>query len=211
LKKTADHARGRDAGFSLVEMVGVLAIMSVLAALLLPKIFEAVRQAQLTATAAAISSVKGATMTYYAKYGRFGDVAGNTLTATNDASVLDRGTQVLLKGAYTEKPFRTPISDTALVRLRATVSSVTAPTASNTAYNLDGLDPNLNDSPDGRWVVEVFLTGLSLADALELNDRIDGVDSTLPDDLLNNRDTQGRVKYDATTTPCNVSVYISHR
>jgi type II secretory pathway pseudopilin PulG len=198
-------------GFTIVEMVGVLAVLSMLASLLLPRVFEAVRNAQLAAAASAVNSVRSAAMTYYSKYGRFGDLTGGIVTATNAPAALDWGTEVLLKGGYVERPFSTPISDSAVMRLRSVTTSITAPTASNAAYNLDGLDPNLNDAGTGRWVVEVALTGLSVSDAMELNDRIDGVDSTLPDDLSNNRDTQGRVKYDAATSPCTVVIYMGHR
>ena len=70
---------------------------------------------------------------------------------------------------------------------------------------------SLNGVTNSGWLDYAKRIQQAGADALELNDRIDGVDSTLPDDLANNRDTQGRVKYDAATTPCTVIIYMAHR
>lgn len=197
--------------FSLVEMIGVLAVVAILASLLLPRLFDAIELAQVTTAVSTLMTMKNATMTYYGKYGRFGTETGATISLTNDVAALDWGTQVLLRGGYVEKVFQTPVAQTAVVRLRSIVSSTTAPTASNTAYNLDGLDPNLNDSRDGRWVVEAYLTGVSVPNAIELNLRIDGAPSTLADDLTNRRDTQGRVKFDASGPVSDVLVYLAHR
>jgi len=57
-------------GFTLIEMIGVLAIMAVLASLILPRIFAAINDARVTSAAMAINSMKSAAMTYFGKYGR---------------------------------------------------------------------------------------------------------------------------------------------
>lgn len=194
-------------GFSLIELIGVLAILAILIGLLLPKMFDAISQAQLTTAVSIILGIKNTTMSYYGQYGRFGDANGNVITSTNDPAALNWGTQVLLKAGYLENPVRTPIASSAVVRLRPVLAANTAPTAANSAYNIDGFDPLLNDAQDGRWVVEVFLTDVAVEQAEELNLRIDRQPVTLDAD----GDEQGRVKLIPKPGVCDVLVYIAHR
>lgn len=198
-------------GFSLVEMIGVLAVVAILVSLILPRLFDAIGLAHVTATVSSVMTMKNAAMTYYGRYGRFGSQTGQALTSTNDPAALDWGTQVLLKGGFVENRFRTPIAQTSVVRLRPILSAGTAPTTGNSAYNLDGFDPAVNDSREGRWVVEAFLEAVSIPHAQQLNLRIDGEASTLADDVTHHRDTQGRVKFDASGTTCDVLIYLAHR
>src|SRR6266436_5262795 len=44
------NSRGPDHAFTLIEMIGVLAVIAVLAALLIPKIFESINSARLNQT-----------------------------------------------------------------------------------------------------------------------------------------------------------------
>ncbi|MEN9674996.1 MAG: hypothetical protein RIS76_892, partial [Verrucomicrobiota bacterium] len=124
-------------GFTLVEMIGVLSVVALLASLLLPRILETYSLAQVTATGVAINTMKSATLTYYERNGRFGNADGQALSSVNDPAVLDWGTQVLLRGGFIERPFRVPLGVSAIVRLRAVSPSSTAATTTNAAYNLD--------------------------------------------------------------------------
>ncbi len=188
-------------------MIGVLSIIAILAALLVPKMFDVISQAQLTTAVSIILGIKNTTMSYYGRFGRFGDASGNVITSTNDPAALNWGNEVLFKAGYLESPLRTPIASSAVVRLRSVASSTTAPTTSNTAYNIDGYDPSLNDAKDGRWVVEVFLTDVAVEQAEELNLRIDREPVTVG----TTGDTQGRVKIVPKAGVCDVLIYIAHR
>jgi hypothetical protein len=118
---------------------------------------------------------------------------------------------VLLRGGFIERPFRVPLGVSAIVRLRAVSPSSTAATTTNAAYNLDGLDPDLNDARDGRWVVEALIGGVPTEDAARLNLQLDGAVTTLASDVANQRDTSGRVKYDASKSTTDVLIYLAHR
>jgi type II secretory pathway pseudopilin PulG len=192
-------------------MIGVLSVVALLSALVLPRILSTYSLAQVTATSVAINNVKSATLTYYERYGRFGNVSGQAVTTTNDPAISDWGTQVLLRGGFLERPFRVPIGSSAVIRLSPALSAATAATTSNAAYNLDGIDPDPNDAKDGRWVVEVQIRGVAIEDAVQLNLQLDGAASTLAADVLNRRDTVGRVKYDATQGQTDVLIYLAHR
>jgi prepilin-type N-terminal cleavage/methylation domain-containing protein len=54
--------------FSLIEMIGVLAIIGILASVVAPKVFDAIRDAKITGAAAVNNAVKSATVDYARKY-----------------------------------------------------------------------------------------------------------------------------------------------
>src|SRR6516225_12189726 len=58
-------------GFTLIEMIGVLAVIAILAAVLIPKVFEAINNARVNNAAMTVNSVKTACVDHYAKYGSF--------------------------------------------------------------------------------------------------------------------------------------------
>src|SRR5260370_30670083 len=58
-------------GFTLIEMIGVLAVIAILAAVLIPKVFEAINNARVNNAAMTINAVKTACIDHYAKFGSF--------------------------------------------------------------------------------------------------------------------------------------------
>ena len=77
-------------GFTLIEMIGVLAVIAILAALLIPKIFEAIHSARISSAAGACATVKTATADYYAKNGSLGIATNNFCSALMAAGFLDK-------------------------------------------------------------------------------------------------------------------------
>lgn len=196
-------------GFTLVEMIGVLAIIAVLASMLLPRVFAAINDARVNSAAIAINSAKSASMTYFGKYGRFGDVTGGVIAdlSTANATAWDR--EVLLRGGYLERPFATRISENASITLSQCLTASTDPTGTNDAYDLDGLDSPKNDASAGRVLVQAILENVALDDARELNRKID-----VEENLATNADTsnQGRVKFNMNGSQVGtVKIYIAHR
>ncbi|HAB16326.1 MAG TPA: type II secretion system protein [Verrucomicrobiota bacterium] len=205
-RRLTSSARG---GFTLVEMIGVLAIIAVLASMLLPRVFAAINDARVNSAAIAINAAKSGAMTYFGKFGRFGDVNGDViadLTSTN-ASAWDR--EVLLRGGYIERAFSTRISDLAYITLTNCVTGSTDPTGANDAYDLDGLGSPSNDASAGRVVVQAFLENVALDDARELNRKIDVEESLSATASVS---SVGRVKFNMTGGQTGtVKVYIAHR
>src|SRR6266704_1896316 len=56
-------------GFTLIEMIGVLAVIAILASLLIPKIFNAINNARVNNAIVSYNTVKTAVADHYAKYG----------------------------------------------------------------------------------------------------------------------------------------------
>lgn len=209
--KTTPHNKSPRSGFTLIEMIGVLAIIAVLAALLIPRIFSAINESRISGAAMSYNSLKSAAMTYFGKHGRFGDSAGAAYSDAALAAPVVYDT-VLLQAGVLEKPFATKVGDNATVHIAlaaaATVDPADFDAASVPAFNLDGNATVLNEAT-GRAVIYATLTNVSSDDAKDLNDRIDG--ATLGS-ALGAEDAQGRVKYgEPVNGNTTVYLYVAHK
>jgi prepilin-type N-terminal cleavage/methylation domain-containing protein len=194
-------------GFTLIEMIGVLAVIAILAAVLIPKVFEAINNSKINSTAMACQTVKTAVVDHYAKFGGLLSSNGNPLVVAVPGST--NFDHTLLTEGFLDKPFEAKISadQTNRVSLVAGLAVGTAVDAINAAYDLDGSGAAVNDAA-GAHVVEAVITGVAAADAKDLNDRIDGV--SLGSAVVATEDLKGRVKYAAGLTT-TVYVYLTHR
>ena len=67
--KVTNNQRKFTQGFTLIEMIGVLAVIAILASMLIPKIFEAINSARINNTIQSYNAIKTAVMDHYGKYG----------------------------------------------------------------------------------------------------------------------------------------------
>lgn len=226
-------------GFTLVEMIGVLAVIAILASLLVPRVFQAINDSKINSAASSLNTVKSAVNEHYARFGRFGTATGAAIAVVAGTPSENWDRTSLVAGGFMEKPLALRIGngdigytdpagpdgvlgngdDVAGVegtRLRlVNVSALTADEApvdadlDTGAYDLDGSGGATdNDIVGAQLVVEAVINGVLLADAQDLNNRIDGttLGTTSGDDAL------GRVKYKAQADgTANVRVYVAHR
>lgn len=168
-------------------MIGVIAIISILAAVLVPKVQNAIARSKVSGTALIYNTVRTATVDYYSKSNSFplraGTGAADTATATGrfDADLVAAG--------FLDKLVMTPIGATATtgalttrphVRVQAAVVAGTPnPTAAAGGNNFD-LDNNTatSDFAAGQNVVSLMIPGVSIADAILLNSIIDNTVNT---------------------------------
>jgi prepilin-type N-terminal cleavage/methylation domain-containing protein len=189
-------------GFSLIEIIGVLAVIAVLAALLTPKVFDVIARGKINSAALAYNTVRTAATDYFARNGAFPVRDGTG--STNGAGANGRFDADLVSGGFLDKLFSCAVgwqtnSGSAALTGRTHVRSLTGvssasvatPTATGGGDNFD-LDRNggTADLTTAQNVVSIFIPGMALSDAIALNKIIDGDDNT-----GSGADTVGRCIY----------------
>jgi prepilin-type N-terminal cleavage/methylation domain-containing protein len=209
-------------GFTLIEMIGVLAVIAILAALLIPKIFEAINNARVNNAAVSSQTVKTAIADHYAKFGSIpvnGGAPGNVNPPAPVAVPSVDYDSVLVTEGFLDKPFAVKIGNglpapNDIVLSLAPLATVD-PTAANSAYNLDNTGTGGTDLNKviGSVVVEALIVDVTENDAKELNDRVDGL--SLGVALGAAPDVLGRVKYGTAASGIaglmDVRIYLTHR
>lgn len=194
-------------------MIGVLAVIGILAGMLLPRILSAISTARVTAAALAYNAVKNASLTYLGKYGKFAGTNGSALTLGAGAAT-NWDSQVLMYEGLLEKPLGAPIGTNGYVTVVAAAASSTAATGTNAAFNLDGNSAQPNDAGLGSVVLMVVFNAVPLDDARSLNRLIDGPAGIMGEDAIGH-DVLGRVKYDFTANPGaaygDIYIYVANK
>src|SRR3989442_7327711 len=106
MRITSKQSRKSKQGFTLIEMIGVLAVIAILASMLIPKIFEAINSARINNTVQSYNAIKTAVMDHYGKYGAInfkGVPAPGAATTPAQLAAYDTG--VLLPEAMIDKAF----------------------------------------------------------------------------------------------------------
>jgi prepilin-type N-terminal cleavage/methylation domain-containing protein len=207
----------KNPGFTLIEIIGVVAVIAILAAVLTPRVVSVIARGKVNATAQSLGSLKSATADYIGKNGSVPLRAGTG--ATNAAVATGRFDADLIAGGFTEKLFSCSVGnqtfDSSALTGRTHVRTLTAVSAAAVAtptatvggdnFNLDR-DTATADFTTGQTVATAFIPAVSLTDAVALNKILDGDDNT-----GTGADTTGRCMYsDGAGGTVTVYVYIAH-
>ena len=184
--------------FSLIEMIGVLAIIGILASVVAPKVFDAIRDAKITGAAAVNNAIKSATVDYARKY-RILPIDGSRLPAgTNftrtygDGAVVTQTKctfgDVLISEGMLEK-LTLPIGPSGSNSLSSTTVTVSgtgaAPTLNIGALDYPAIicftntatsdtDKLFTASANSIRVAALLIPGLTTLEAAGLKTKIDG-------------------------------------
>jgi prepilin-type N-terminal cleavage/methylation domain-containing protein len=214
----------RQSGFSLVEMIGVLAIIAILAVIIVPKVFSTIASARVTNAAGSIGALKSATAEFAGRYGTIPVTGANSriddllLTSqfVDGRFLVKIGTQpanppiagavwTYANGAWTAAGGAAQAAQSRVICL---ASNATAPSTANGAnYKLDGV----NDLPAGSRVVSAVIVNLTGSEALQLSQKLDG-DANSTTAVL--ADALGKVVYNtpnAGTGLTTAYIYIAHQ
>jgi len=217
------------AGFSMVEMIGVLAIIAILASLLVPRVFSAMTKAKINGAVMTINTIKAATTEAYSDSGNFTLAGGSPITADDLPLEYDR--DVLLPEQLIDKEFSVKIgvetnpadpAERHVVWLARPSAATAGVTADNVAWNFAASDPvdadgdastddvGANDVANDQYVVYCYIPNVPIRDARDLSTVLDGEDLSVA--TLDVEDVIGRVKYAAPVNgETNVLVFIASR
>ena len=204
------QSRKSSQAFTLIEMIGVLAVIAILASMLIPKIFEAINSARINNTVQSYNAVKTAVMDHYGKYGAINVVGPAPVVGATAAQLAAYDRLILLPEALIDKAFVARVGTNWVIQATPVAAGTTAATpisGTNEAYDLDGGGTVVNDAFPAAYVVEAVISGVAIADAIEISERLDGdsLSSTGTAD-----DFRGRVKYTGASVT-TVHIYIAHR
>src|SRR5499426_771830 len=90
-------------GFTLIEIIGVVAVIAILAAVLTPRVISVIARGKVNGTAQSLASLKTATTDYVVKNGSLPSRDGTG--STNGAVATGRFDADLVAGGFTEKLF----------------------------------------------------------------------------------------------------------
>ncbi len=225
VKKTSNDSQATSNGFTLIEMIGVLAVIAVLVALLLPRVFEIMAESKANALVAAVKAYETAIVDYYADIGSLLplNVTGvpteeNSGNSNNNRSLPSRLTLdqsdplntganswVKFKGPYLAKFSSTvPPGFGTTVRMPARTPQAygTATTGGNHAW--DFTDDGNSDIPTLANVVYVTFSDITLQNF----ERVDSILDKGFGGTATERQLRGRVKYD--TGASEMMIYLIH-
>ena len=209
----------RQSGFSLIEMIGVLAIIAILAVVIVPKVFTTIEGSRVTAAVSSINAVKSAVTDFSGKYGTIPATVANSriddllLTAgyldsrftvkigTPPATPPIAGaTWTYANGVWTAAGGASQATQSRIIRL---TSNNTAPsTANGPNYQLDGV----TDLPAGSLVVSAVLVNVTGSQAQQLSLKIDGDPYSAAN--ATTADNAGKVVYNTPSAAGLTTVYI---
>jgi prepilin-type N-terminal cleavage/methylation domain-containing protein len=197
--------------FTLIEMIGVLAVIAILAALLIPKVFSAIADAKINNTVVGSETIKTAIADHYGKYGRFDAIFGtNTITAATATPYTNYDINVLMAESLLDKPFQTKLGTNWSIVMAACDPVGTTVTAANNSFSLDGIATT--NETTGQYVMEAVIYGVPEADALAVSQRLDGPSLSAATASSTTGDINGRVKYaGASGAATTVIIYLTHR
>jgi len=97
-------------GFTLIEMIGVLAVIAILAAVVAPKIFDAINDSKVTSLAEDIATIRTSVTSYYKDTGQFPSQASNSTKAQQNQMMKKPTTVKGWKGPYLDKALSNPVN-----------------------------------------------------------------------------------------------------
>ena len=216
------HRSTAKRGFTLVEMIGVLAIIAVLAVVIAPKVFSAIRSSRINGTLVSIDAYKTAAADFVGKYGSL-PVTGNNSRLDDlfiasgllderfsakiglQADVYATAGAAWTRGANGAWAANGGSNQTALSRIISLNSNTNAPNTANGAnYQLNGT----TNIASGSRVVSAVIESVPEAEARELSERVDGQALS----TTSGADAKGKVVYN---TPnggvVDVYIYMMHQ
>lgn len=193
--------------FTLIETVGILAVITVLVFVLIPRIMEAHSNARVNHTVLNLHTIKSAVIGHFAASGSLASSNSLPLTFSGAFTNYDN---ILVAEGHIDKPFAARIGKEVFIRIVEVhgFDEDTEVDGSNGAYDLNG--DGDNDVLNAGYTIEAVFLDVPASDAKRINDRIDGPNMA---ENPGQNDMKGQVIYHRPTPKKkrNVHIYITHR
>jgi len=204
------------AGFTLIEIIGVLAVISVLAALVAPKVFDTIAQSKAAALASDLRSYQSAIQDWYADVGtlRVLTTTGSTAVVPNCGTLVtatgtttDLGLQLMNKGTNTlnlwtrwRGPYLDSVKSTSIGTvntLNVCLGTATTPSNANTNFSLSE-SAALQSSNNGKITAYLSYSGVTVIDWRRIEQIVDGGTATngASNGEAGGSPVKGKVKFD---------------
>lgn len=214
--------RKRMGGFTLVEMIGVLAIIAILVAALSPKIFDAISDSRVTSFVSTVKTIQTSVTKYYSDVGALlpmnattgafvADAAGtqlpNILTGMTPVPAALAGGWFKFRGPYLDRfAAASPAIGNTMIMPAVNVAGVGAAANANNVTNYDLNNDGNNDFTAGSQIVSIQVVGISQREF----EKVDAIlDEGIGTDLAT-KSAQGRVKWQ-NVGGGTLRVYIAHK
>ncbi len=215
-------------GMTMIEMIGVLGVVAVLAALIIPRVFDVITDSKVDALATALRTYETGVTKYYADVGSLLPLDAQgipQIEGTGDSAVVTslparltlQSTDPLVLGTNLWPKFQGPylqkfnsdmppeIGTNMFIPTNIPVPINTPVTSDNMGWDLKGDDGN-SDIPTDAHVAFFKLQGIGEEDFLKLDQIVDSLIGTTDAE----RKLRGRAKWD----PANdgtLYLYLAHR
>src|SRR5438552_1352101 len=164
MKCKVSNQKSNKRAFTLIEMIGVLAVIAILAAVLIPKVFEAINNSRINNSSMTCGTVKTAIADHYAKFGGLpvdGSSGQGVTIATFPNDTYD---QILLKEQFLDKLFSVKIGDglytVTNTHVQLTTNNVVRPAVRGDAtsgYFLSGTGATATNECNGSHIVQAII------------------------------------------------------
>jgi len=188
-----NNSRLQTNGFTLIEMIGVLAVIAILAALLIPKVTSAISDARVNSTVGSYQTMQAAAAGHYSKYNAY-NLSTNSI-ALGAAQLSNFDTGALLPEGFIDQPFAVKSGTSAVIQVVAGAGNGTA------GYKLDGTSVGTGAN---SYTVECVISNVAAQDAFDIAARIDGPLAVA--NVEGSSIAGGKVVWNATTGTMNMYV-----
>jgi len=194
------NGQRKSLGFTLIEMIGVLAVIAILAALLVPKVTSAISDAKVNNAISTYQAIQTAATGHYSKYSAF-NITNNVAIPTASFPQLNYDTAALIPEGFLDQPISLKIGTSSSLNL------VIGGGNGGTGYKLDGA--NVATANNG-YTLELVILGVTQQDAYDLASRLSG--TGIAGTGVTNTIVGGRVTYSSGANPTGpVYMYVAGR